>query len=263
MVIDCHVHLCQVGHEGQTYAQIRDSLLSSMEQSGIDLSCVLADSEPDTPCSDLDATCKVVMGYPKLKILGSISPLIPDMRPVLDKLDALARQRAIIGIKLYPGFELFYPDDEPCHAIYELCVTHDMPVLYHSGETMGESWREAYNHPTEIAKVASRFPSLKIIIAHLAQPHLTDCRDVLLSYPNLYGDLSSLVYPEIVEFCGEENIHRVVQDIASKQPEKLLFGTDWPACDVDDHLQLVHSLDVPDDVQSMILSENARRIFGL
>ncbi len=65
MIIDCHVHLSQFGHEGQSYAEIRDSLLSSMEQSGIAMSFVLADSEPNTLVSDLDITCRVVDGYPR------------------------------------------------------------------------------------------------------------------------------------------------------------------------------------------------------
>ena len=263
MVIDCHVHLSQFGHEGQSYAEIRDSLLSSMERSGIALSFVLADSEPNTLVSDMDTTCKVVGGYPKLKMLGSISPLTHDPGTVIERLDALARDKVIIGIKLYPGFELFYPDDESCHAIYELCVTHNMPVLFHSGESMNETWREKYNHPREIAKVGSRFPSLKIIIAHFAQPHLTDCRDVILAYPNVHGDISGLAHPEVIEFCGKEDIHQPLQDVASKQPEKVLFGTDWPICDVGDHLQLVSSLKVSDSAKSLILWENAQRIFNL
>lgn len=263
MVIDCHVHLSQYNHEGQTYAEIRDSLLSSMEQSGIALSFVLADSEPNTLVSDLDTTCEVVRGYPKLQMLGSLSPLIRDPGIVIEKLDALARDKVIIGIKLFPGFELFYPDDESCHAIYELCVTHNMPVLFHSGESMNEPWREKYNHPREIAKVASRFPPLKVIIAHFSQPHLTDCRDVILAYPNVHGDISGLAHSEVIELCGKENIHQVVQDVVSKQPRKVLFGTDWPICDVGDHLQFVSSLKVSGSAKSLILCENARRIFNL
>jgi hypothetical protein len=36
MIIDCHVHLSVLGHDGQTFPQIRDSLLSSMSEFGID-----------------------------------------------------------------------------------------------------------------------------------------------------------------------------------------------------------------------------------
>jgi predicted TIM-barrel fold metal-dependent hydrolase len=234
-----------------------------MEQSGIAISFVLADSEPNTLVSDLDTTCKVVGRCPKLKVLGSISPLICDPGTVIGRLDALACDKAIIGVKLYPGFELFYPDDESCHAIYELCVAHNMPVLFHSGESMNEPWREKYNHPGEIAKVASRFPPLKIIIAHFSQPHLMDCRDVILEYPNVHGDISGLAHPEVMELCGKEIIHQVVHDVASTQPGKVLFGTDWPICDVGDHLQLVSSLKISDSTKSLILWENARRLFNL
>ncbi len=262
MVIDCHVHLSTFGHEGQTFSEIRDSLLASMESLGISYSLICPDSEPNTGVSDLATTEELVRDHPKLFMLGTVQVPAVGMA-LIAKLDGLADGGDIVGIKLYPGFELFYPDEDQCHAIYEVCMSHDIPVVFHSGETREEAWREQYNHPGEIAKVARRFPALKIVVAHFSQPHLAACRDVVLRYPNVHVDISGLAHPEVVGACGKEAIAYNLQDLASQQPDKILFGTDWPICDVGDHPRLVTSLTTSDMAKTLILSQNAKRVFRL
>ena len=262
MIIDCHVHLSTLGHEGQTFPQIRDSLLSSMSEFDIDYAFVYADSEPDTGVSDLGMTLQSVTNQPQLRMLGTtcIPPTDPD---IIDKLAGLAETGEIIGIKLYPGFELFYPDDESCHPVYELCTAYDMPVVYHSGETMDEPWREKYNHPYEIAKVAERFATLKIVVAHFSEPHLVACRDVLQDYPNVHADISGLAYPDVVARLGKAAIASILGEMVTQQPEKVLFGIDWPICDVGAHLDLVEALPITDAAKELILGHNAERVFPL
>ena len=41
----------------------------------------------------------------------------------------------------------------------------------------------------------------------------------------------------------------------------MLFGTDWPICNVTDHVHLVQSLAIADEHKEMILSGNASRLF--
>jgi len=267
MIIDCHVHISTYGHEGQTLAQVRDNLLASMRQLGIARALVYPDSEPNTGVSDLETTRQLVAGHRALRMLGAIH--VPDdaAQPIdsatIARLDALASGGEIAGVKLYPGFELFYPDDARCHPIYELCLAHDLPLVYHSGETMDEAWREAYNHPHEIAKVAERFPTLQIVVAHFSQPHLEACRDVVLHHPNVHVDISGLAHPSVLTLCGEEPIRRNLGTVVARQPEKVLFGADWPICDVSAHLRLVTSLPISERQKESILSRNAERVFAI
>lgn len=262
MVIDCHVHLSLFNHEGQAFSQVRDDLVSSMQTQGIDYAFVYADSEPDTGVADLDASWELVREQPQLLLLGTTTIPLSEVQ-IIDRLDQLAETGDIIGIKLYPGFELFSPGDDACNPVYELCLQHRMPVVFHAGETMGETWREDYNHPREMAKAAQKFPELTIVIAHFAQPHLAACREVLLNYPNIYVDISGLAHPDVERHCGKEKIVEILADIAKQHPEKILFGTDWPICDVNAHLQLVSSLPISEALKALILSGNAKRIFSL
>lgn len=100
--------------------------------------------------ADLDTTLELVRNHPKLLMLGTVC--VPLINPsIIDKLDYLANTRRIIGIKLYTGFEMFYPEEERYHVIYEVwCIKHNIPAIFHSGETMREPWREEYNHPYKL-----------------------------------------------------------------------------------------------------------------
>ena len=262
MVIDCHTHLSKCGHEGKTFAQVRDCLLREMDEARIALSFVYPDSEPGTVVSDLETTREIVLGCQRLLMLGTICVPRIDFNGIA-RLNAMAERGEIIGVKLYPGFEEFFPNEIGCRPIYELCLRYDMPVVFHSGETMGQAWREKYNHPHEIAKAAQQFPTLRMVVAHFAQPHLTACGEVVLAHPNVYADISGLAHPSVIHTCGRQAIERILEQIAIQQPEKLLYGTDWPLCDVGEHLHLIASLAISDSCKDLILGGNAATVFGV
>jgi len=82
-------------------------------------------------------------------------------------------------------------------------------------------------------------------------------------YLHVYADISGLAHPDVVRQCGREAIARNLEDVVTQKPEKVLYGTDWPICDVGEHLQLVASLSISDAAKKLILSRNAERIFAL
>jgi len=233
-----------------------------MEQLGIQSSFVCPDSESDTGVAELDLAHELTVSCPRLLMYGTTSlPISPP--GTYGKLEQLAATGAIIGLKLYPGFELFRPSDSACLPFYELCQQYALPVLFHSGETMGESWREAYNSPKEMACVAERYPSLNLIVAHFSQPHLERCLEAMLHHPNVYADISGLAHPSVIAACGNERIHSVLQRALQEVPGQVLFGTDWPICDVGAHLELVRDISANDATKTMVLRSNAMRLFRL
>jgi predicted TIM-barrel fold metal-dependent hydrolase len=262
MIVDCHTHLSRFANAGKAFSQIRARLGLVMERLGIDLSLVYPDTEPGSDVSDLETSLSLVRDHPQLLLLGTAS--IPALEPsAIERLDLLADSGEIVGVKLYPGFELFYPSEERCYPVRELCVQHDLPVVFHSGQTMGEARREAFNHPSEIATVAKRWPALRIVIAHFAQPHLAACRGLVLGEPNVHADISGLAHADVVTVCGQAAIWDKVAKVVTQQPEKVLFGTDWPICAAQEHLHLVDSLPVSRAGKRLILGRNAARLLHL
>ena len=88
-----------------------------MQEEEVDYAFIYPDSESDTDVADLDSAIEVIKDCPKLFLLGTIAIPISESK-ILSKLNGLAASKKIIGIKLYPGFELFYPDDKSCYPIY-------------------------------------------------------------------------------------------------------------------------------------------------
>ncbi len=262
MIVDSHVHLATFTNEGLDFRAIRDRLLAQMSQLGIGVACVMPDSESGSAVADLDTVVELTAGEPHLRALGTAH--VASLTPAhVEKLEALAEEGKISGLKLYPGFEEFYPADPECRPLYELCIRHDIPVVFHAGETLRERWREEYNHPREIARLAERLSDLKIVIAHFAQPHLEVCRDVLKALPHVYADISSLAHPTVLQVCGRAYIQQLLTETAGNRPDALLFGTDWPICDVPAHVDLVNSLLLDREVKERIFSGNAAALFKL
>ena len=262
MIIDSHVHLSTFTNEGLDFTAIRDRLLDEMARHDISAACVMPDSESGSAVADLDTILELTVKKKRLRALGTahLATLTPAH---VEKLEALAAEGKIRGLKLYPGFEEFYPADPECKPLYDICLRHDIPVVFHAGETLNQIWREEDNHPREIARVAERLPDLKVVIAHFAQPHLEVCRDVLKALPHVYADISSLAHPTVLQVCGRAYIQQILAETADNRPDALLFGTDWPICDVQAHIDLVDSLLITRELKDRIFSGNAAELFHL
>lgn len=98
-------------------------------------------------------------------------------------------------------------------------------------------------------------------MAHFSQPHLTECREIVLNNPNVYADIAGLAHPDVIRICGKGAILNILGDVTKQQPRKILFGTDWPICDVAEHLRLVSSLPVSEATKNLILAGNTERVF--
>jgi predicted TIM-barrel fold metal-dependent hydrolase len=44
---------------------------------------------------------------------------------------------------------------------------------------------------------------------------------------------------------------------------KFIFGSDWPAVDVNKNVEMIRKLNISEDAVSNILGENARKVLGL
>jgi predicted TIM-barrel fold metal-dependent hydrolase len=72
-------------------------------------------------------------------------------------------------------------------------------------------------------RVATRFPDLKIVLAHMAHPWQIDCIAVIRKHPNVWADVSALHYRQWSYYTGL----RLATEWSVLH--KLLFGSDYPA----------------------------------
>lgn len=264
MIIDCHVHLNNYHEEvAVSLDESLDKLQESMATAGVDYSLVLTSYlvSPHRP-----STAMVVDAIAKLPNIGVVAGISyanyreRDLRELADFLkDGLVK-----GLKLYPGYEPFFPHDKRLKVVYDLAEEFSVPVMIHSGDTYSAKGKLKYSHPLEIDEVAVDHPNVNFVICHLGNPWLKDCMEVVYKNPNVYTDISGLVLGEFTAAFEEYMVDEIKDAILyAGDPRFFLFGTDWPICSMTSYVKFVKQLGLSDDAYHAMMYENARRLFKL
>jgi predicted TIM-barrel fold metal-dependent hydrolase len=140
------------------------------------------------------------------------------------------------GIKLLPMYAGFRPDDELLNPLWSYAESQHLPVLLHTGTTFIAQAPLEFTLPRHLDHVATRFPELKIIMAHLGHPFEGECVAVARKHPNVYADISALHYRPFQLYHSL----MLVQEYGIW--DKILFGTDYPFTTVNATIDGLHGL---------------------
>lgn len=135
------------------------------------------------------------------------------------------------GIKLLSMYAGFRPDDERVDPVWKYAEKHRLPVLLHTGTTFIAQAPLECTLPRHLDRVATRFPDVKIVMAHLGHPYEGECVVTARKHPNVFADISALHYRPWQFY----NSLMLVQEYGIW--DKLLFGTDYPFTTVDATIQ--------------------------
>ncbi len=237
------------------------NLLSSMNKAGIDKAFIFAGEVNDCPTEKLLTEVKKYRN--KLYPVGSVSPLSA-RKPKLAQVENWLKNKEIFGLKFYPGYEFFYPDDAALRPYLKLLVKYNRPAIFHSGDTYNRAGgaKLKYAHPLHIDDLAVRMPDLKIVIAHLGYPWTLDAAEVVYKNNNVYADCSGFVYGKFGK-KDADCFKKIFRDFLehSGSAKKILFGTDWPISDQSSYVYLLKKISGQD--RENILHNNAARIYGI
>jgi predicted TIM-barrel fold metal-dependent hydrolase len=263
-IIDCHVHLNNY-HEQETHV-LEESLAKlqrAMDEAGVAYSLVLTSFlvNPNRPSTA--QVVKAVENIPNLGVVAGISYLNYRERDLRELSDFL-RAGLVRGLKLYPGYEPFYPHDKRLEVVYELAEEYQVPVMVHCGDTYTPKGKVKFSHPLEMDEVAVDHRNVNFVICHLGNPWLVDCMEVVYKNPNVYADISGLVLGEFTE-AFEDYMVEQIEDVIlyAGEPDRFLFGSDWPICSMRSYVEFVRQLKMPESDRHAMLYENARRLFKL
>lgn len=177
------------------------------------------------------------------------------------------QELGLAGIKLLPMYAGFRPDDERLDPLWEYARENQLPVLLHTGTTFIAQAPLECTLPRHLDPVATRFPEVKIIMAHLSHPYENECVAVIRKHPNVYADVSALHYRPFQLY----NSLILVQEYGVW--DKVLFGTDYPFTTVKSSIDGLRSLNDqllgtalprldPDAIEAMI-HRDSLTILGL
>ncbi|MFN3148603.1 amidohydrolase family protein, partial [Bremerella sp.] len=240
-----------------------DHLQQDMSDNSVDYALVLSSYKitPHRP-----ATRDVVNAtrdYDNIAVVAGISYLHYKERDLREMADFL-RDGSVKGLKLYPGYEPFYPHDKRLQVIYDLAIEFDVPVMIHSGDTYSPTGKVRYSHPLHIDDVAVDFPELKLVICHVGNPWIRDCMEVVYKNENAHADISGLVLGDFEDRFEQFMLQEIREMILyAGEPKYLLYGTDWPICGMKSYLKFIRGLGLPEKSLELIMWKNAARLFKL
>lgn len=93
---------------------------------------------------------------------ASVDPVTEDAPALLARYIAAGAR----GLKLYPSYQFYYPNDTRLQPVYSLCEEHGLPVLMHIGSSVIPGTRMKYCDPIHLDDVAVDFPRLNLVMAH-------------------------------------------------------------------------------------------------
>ncbi len=156
------------------------------------------------------------------------------------------------GIKLYPSYNHFYPNEDRLSPVYALAEEHQLPVLVHTGSSVFKGAKIKYAHPIHLDDVATDFPNVRFLMAHSGRG-LWYKEAFFLSriHPNLYLEVSGLPPQKLLEYFPQ----------MEKHIDKFVYGSDWPGIkSIDANAKTIKELPLAEESRRKILHDNAARV---
>lgn len=265
MIIDCHTHLnryASLEKISSLEARVK-KLLVTMISHNVDYALVLSSykvSEQRPSTADLIEATKQ---HDNLGIVAGFS-IDNHTEEDLKNYRTWIKDGLVKGLKIYSGYEHYYPYDKRYQKVYDLCVEFDVPVMIHTGDTFTEKGKLRYSHPLNIDELAVDNPELKIVMCHLGNPWIDDCQEIVYKNDNVYADMSGLVLGEFDHFFERIMVERVAELINyAGEPRYLLYGTDWPISGMDSYLSFVAKLKLKTKYRDELMYKNAKKLFKI
>lgn len=283
-IIDCHVHFNRrepvLRHQAETISRVDYSaagLLREMEASNVEKALFIGFETAD---KELSRTAANPLGWvdfqrdaaafgDKAYFVGGVNPHRLEAAD-LQTIDQVLASGRMKGLKIYLGYYHFFPDDDRYKPLYELAGKHDVPVMLHTGDTYSSNAKVRFAHPLRIDDVAVDFRQVKFVLCHLGNPWTIDAAELLYKNPNVYADLSGFLVGDEAYFADAENdegighaVERIRRALAwVENPEKILYGSDWPLAPMHSYLQFVKRA-IPERDFRKVFYGNARTVFKL
>lgn len=128
------------------------------------------------------------------------------------------------GVKLHAHVQCFDMNAEEMDLIYDLCESEQKPIIMHVGR---EPKSTAYHcDPYQICsakkleRVLRNFPKLKICVPHLGFDEISDYRNLIEKYENLWLD-TTMVLADY--FPLKETV-----ELDSFRVDRIMYGSDFP-----------------------------------
>jgi predicted TIM-barrel fold metal-dependent hydrolase len=278
-LVDTHLHVVPPGLPGlhafpavldgaveTVAAAVRAAMAASGTAQALAMG-VLSD-DPDDPLG-VAATLRIADRVPGLHAIGVADPRCGDPEH-LDRVERQLQAGRIKGLKAYLGYLHHGPASPGYAPYYRLAARHQIPIIFHSGDTYAASAKLKYAHPLSIDEVAVDHPETHFAIAHCGCPWFLDAAEVICKNANVWADLSGIFVGDEDAFAAlaaRGRLQRTVERLRealeyADRPDRFLYGTDWPLAPMAAYRAFLAPL-LDDPAWRPVRAANARALFRL
>ncbi len=278
MIIDCHTHVFspRIRDERRQYIDrdpcfaelyasekaglaTAEELIQSMDTSGIDVSVIanIGWMSQQLCAETNDYILESVSRYPK-RLIGFCAVQPGEIKSAEAEIERCARAGARGIGELRPDRQGFNLNDDTLGPFAESLRKHRLACLIHTSEPVGHEYPgKGTITPEEVYPFISRHPGITLICAHWGGglPFYALMPEVGKALRNVYFDTAAS------PFLYRPAIYDIVSRLVGA--EKILFGSDYPLMAQSRPLREIRDTGLDEEDKEMILSGNARRIFGI
>lgn len=269
-----------------------EAKLASMDASGIGIT-LLSNNDPGPEWFGTDGAAVAPLIHDSLagiiakhptRFRGLCTLPLQDERAAGEELDRCVRRLGFVGILLYTNLDGAWCDEPRFHWLYARAEELGVPILLHPARPMTTEQVKGYELTSTLGNMFENTIALARIIASglldrhpglkLVCPHLGG------TLPYICGRMDHQLHvlrrgPQNLRRKPSEYLRSIHMDIVSPLPEamrfaldfsgadRLLFSSDHPWVQPAEILGPLRSLGLSVEVESKILSGNARRLFRL
>jgi predicted TIM-barrel fold metal-dependent hydrolase len=147
---------------------------------------------------------------------------------------------------MYPASDAVY------YPLYTTCCELDLPLCINTG-IPGPPLPAEAQHPMHLDRVCIRFPELKLVMAHGADPWWDTAIRLMIKYRNLHLMTSAWSPKHLPE--------SLLHYMRTRGRGKVMFASDLPVLSMERCLGEAAALDLDDEVRNAWLHGNAADFF--
>lgn len=263
MLFDAHVHVFPEKLKDKVFVKLSETALSpyyrdETVQSAIDLHksmggthmlCLNIATNPKQQSSVNDFASSIQSD--KIISFGSVHPKSDNAVKELYRI----KEMGLKGIKLHPDYQDFFADGSDMFPIYKACEDLGLMITFHTGKDP-YSPNVIHCTPKAIENIATSFPNLKIISAHMGGMDMSDDSMKYLSkLKNVYLDTAFSSY-----FLTAEKLDQMIK---AHGTHRILFATDSPWSTVELERNILDRCNLSSEDLDKIYYKNAFELFGI
>ncbi len=170
----------------------------------------------------------------------------------------------LAGLKLNLSRLHLYPDDPSLAPLYEICEKRNRPIMFHAGYSWEPNTPAKYSEPIRFEDVATGYPDLRFCLAHMGWPWWEETIMMLMKYPNVYADTSTVYMDSPKNFYEQLfSVNMNLNWLQNSFQDKVMFGSNCPRFRHVRSLAGIKNLPLRKDVMDAVIGGNAVRFLGL